>query len=172
MRTWSVIAAVLMTASCAAPQTADEAQLAVTRAVDCSALGARVNFEAVGSARPGHISAPIDPPLLVKLSNVGAVSAALVPGRTEKSTRSFAGLVPFRVQASGTYTVLVASLAWADVGEANPPRAVEPQSFKWVAVCGTKFKSGRYALDAGKTYIVQLWDSPDRELMLMIRRLP
>jgi len=35
-----------------------------------------------------------------------------------------------------------------------------------------RWKSGLYALESGRLYFVQLWDSPDRELTLMIRRLP
>jgi hypothetical protein len=37
-------------------------------------------------------------------------------------------------------------------------------------VCGKRFKIGLYALETGRLYFVQLWDSPDRELTLMIRR--
>lgn len=56
--------------------------------------------------------------------------------------------------------------------ESNPPRLTEPLNFKWVTVCGQKFKSGLYALEPGGLYFVQLWDSPDRAFTLMIRRLP
>jgi hypothetical protein len=120
----------------------------------------------------GRSAAPVSPPLHVRLHDLRKVSPAVAPGRKEKSEDRFAGLVPFHVETSGNYTILVASLAWADVGEANPPRLVDPQSFNWITLCGKRFKSGLYALEPGKPYFVQLWDSPDRELELMIRRLP
>jgi hypothetical protein len=79
--------------------------------------------------------------------------------------------VPIRVEASGIYTVLVASLAWADLATGDPARRVEPLDFKWVTVCGRSYKSGLYAFERGKRYSLQLWDSPDRELALIVRRL-
>ena len=161
---------VLAAAGCSAPGPADEAQLAVSRSIDCNRLGAAVNFDAATS--PEQRAAPIGPLLNVRLQELPKISPAFTPGRKEKTQERFAGFVPLRVSESGTHTVLIASIAWADLGEANPPRLVEPQSFKWIEVCGKKFKSGLYALQPGKPYFVQLWDSPDRELAMMIRRLP
>lgn len=164
--------AFLAAAGCSGSGPADEAQLAVPKAVDCDRLGGTVQVEADSSASFGERAAPVGPPLHVRLKELHTVSPALAPGRKEKPQDRFAGLLPFRVEASGTYTLLVASLAWADVGEANPARPVQPRSFEWLTLCGKKFKSGLYALEPGKPYFVQLWDSPDRELTLMIRRLP
>lgn len=165
-----LLLAVLAAAGCTASGPAEEAQRAVSRTIDCERLGATVNVDAAAGLE-GR-SAPVGPPLNVRLQELRKVSAALAPGRKEKTEDRFAGQVPFRVDQGGTYAVLVASLAWADLGEANPARLIEPLSFKWVDVCGKKFKSGLYALEQGKSYFVQLWDSPDRELALMIRRLP
>lgn len=162
----------LGTVGCTGSGPADEAQIAVSRAVDCDRLPATVNLEADTSVTFGRPAAPVNPPLHVRLHDLRKVSPAVEPGRKEKSQDRFAGFVPFRVEAGGAYTVLVASLAWADLGEANPPRPVQSKSFNWITVCGKKFKSGLYALEPGKPYFVQLWDSPDRELTLMIRRLP
>lgn len=167
-----LLLAYLAALGCTASGSADEAQIAVSRAIDCDRLPARLNVEAETSVRFARAAAPVGPPLHVRLHDLHKVSPAVAPGRKEKSAARFAGLVPFGVDASGAYTVLVASLAWADVAEANPPGLVQPHSFKWVSVCGKKFKSGLYALEPGKPYFVQLWDSPDRELTLMIRRLP
>lgn len=164
--------ALLATVGCTASGPADEAQGVVSRAVDCDRLPAAVNVEADTSVSFGRPAAPVGPPLRVRLHDLRNVSPAVAPGRKEKSEDRFAGLVPFHVEASGDYTILVASLAWADLGEANPSRPVGPRSFNWVTVCGKRFKSGLYSLEAGKSYFVQLWDSPDRELTLMIRRLP
>jgi hypothetical protein len=79
--------------------------------------------------------------------------------------------VPIRVEASGIYTVLVASLAWADLATGDPARRVEPLGFEWVTVCARNYKSGLYALERDRGYFLQLWDSPDRELALLVRRL-
>jgi len=156
-----------------AERRAEQKQAAVPRAIACDGLDVTtVDIEAGVSASPVGAEAPVGPPLRLRLHDLRAVSPLIAPGRKEKSADRFAGLVPFRVAASGTHTVLVASLAWADLSEADPPRLVEPQSFKWVTVCGKRFKSGLYALESGRAYFVQLWDSPDRELTLMIRRLP
>jgi hypothetical protein len=140
-------------------------------AIDCGRLGAALDVQAETSAGASRAAAPLGPLLKVRLHELRAVSPLVAPGRKEKSANRFAGLLPFRVEASGTYSVLVASLAWADLGAADPPRLIEPLNFKWVTVCGEQFKSGLYALEPGRLYFVQLWDSPDRELALMIRRL-
>lgn len=170
MKCRALLLAFLAAAGCTASGPADEAQLAVSRAIDCGRLGAPVGVDVAAALEQRRT--PIGPPLNVRLQELSQVSPALTPGRKEKTDDRFAGLVPFFPDESGTYTVLVASLAWADLGEANPPRLVEPQSFKWIDVCGKKFKSGLYALEGGKAYFVQLWDSPDRELAMMIRKLP
>lgn len=171
-RGWPLCLAFLAAMGCTGPGPADEAQLAVIGAIDCDRLPAAVDVQAVASLSSGRPAAPVGPPLHVSLQELRGVSPALTPGRKEKSEDRFAGLVPFRVEASGVYTVLLASLAWADVGQASPPAPIKPRSFEWLTVCGRKFKSGLYALEPGKGYFVQLWDSPDRELTLMIRRLP
>ena len=165
-----LLLAFLAAAGCTASGPADEAPRAVSRAIDCGRLGAPVSVDAAAALEQRNT--PIGPLLNVRLQELRKVSPALTPGRKEKTEDRFAGLVPFVLSESGTHTVLVASLAWADLGEATPPRLVEPQSFKWIDVCGKKFKSGLYALEGGKAYFVQLWDSPDRELAMMIRRLP
>ena len=159
-------------AACTAPAPSDEAQLAVPKAVDCARLGSTVDVEADASETFGPRSAPAGPPLRVRLKDLRSVSPVIPPGRKEKTEGRFAGLVPFQVETAGTHSVLIASLAWTDVGETNPIRTLQPRSFEWLTLCGKKFKSGLYALEPGKTYFVQLWDSPDRELDLMIRRLP
>lgn len=164
--------AFVVTAGCTASQAADDAQRAVAKAIDCDRLGGTVAVQAEASVKFGDGAAPVGPPLRVRLRELRAVSPALAPGRKGGSKDRFAGLVPFRVNASGTYTVLLASIAWADVGEADPARTLPPQSFEWITICGKQFKSGLYALEVGKPYFVQLWDSPDRELTLMIHRLP
>jgi len=174
-----LLAALLAITGCTAPGPADEAarraealQAAVPAAIDCSRFAARsLDVEAHVSGSLDRAAAPVGSVLNVRLHSLGAVSPLIKPGRQEKSGARFAGLVPLRVEASGTYTVLVASTAWADLGEADPPRLVAPQSFKWVTVCGTQFKSGLYALEPGRDYFVQLWDSPDRELTLIAHRL-
>lgn len=151
---------------------ADEAQSAVPRVIDCSRLaGAPVAFVANPSGGLDRAAAPVGSSLNVRLHALRTVSPVLTPGRQAKSEDRFAGLVPIRVETGGTYTVLVASLAWADVGEADPPRLVQPHSFKWITVCGTRFKSGLYTFESGKVYVVQVWDSPDRELNVVIGRL-
>ncbi len=156
-----------------AERRAEEAQAAVPQSIACDELEpAAIDIDASTSARLAGGAAPIGPPLRLRLHGLPAVSPLITPGRKEKSADRFAGLVPFRVAAGGMHAVLVASLAWADLGEADPPRLVEPRSFRWVTVCGRRFKSGLYALEPGRLYFVQLWDSPDRELTLMIRRLP
>jgi len=170
MRCRALLLALLAAAGCTASGPADEAQLAVSRAIDCGRLGVPVTMAAAAALEQRNT--PMGPPLNVRLQELRQVSPALTPGRTEKTEDRFAGLVPFFPSESGTYTVLVASLAWADLGEAKPPRLVEPRSFKWIDLCGRKFKSGLYALEGGKAYFVQLWDSPDRELAMMIRKLP
>jgi len=174
------LAALLAIAGCTAPGPVDEAgrraqalQAAVPAAIDCGRFAARpLDVEANVLGSLDRAAAPVGSVLNVRLHSLHAVSPLIKPGRQEKSRATFAGLVPFRVEASGTYTVLVASTAWADLAEADPPRLVAPQSFKWVTVCGTQFKSGLYALEPGRDYFVQLWDGPDHELVLMIRRLP
>ncbi len=156
-----------------AAQRADEAQSAVAGVIDCNRLaGAPVAFVAHRSSGPARAPAPIDSSLNVQLHTLGNVSPVLAPGRQAKSEHRFAGLVPIRVEAGGTYTVLIASLAWADVGEPDPPRLLQPESFKWITVCGTRFKSGLYIFESGKVYLLQLWDSPDRELNVVIAKLP
>ncbi len=155
-----------------AARRAEEVQAAVPRAIDCERFGIAVDVQAETSASASRAAAPLGPLLKVRLHELRAVSPLLSAGRKEKSSDRFGGLLPFRVEASGTYSVLVASLAWTDLGAADPPRLIEPLNFKWVTVCGQKFKSGLYALEPGRLYFVQLWDSPDRELTLMIRRLP
>ena len=178
-RSAASLSALLAIAGCTAPGPADEAarraeelQAAVPATIDCGQFAAKpVDVEARASVSLDGAPAPVGPALNVRLHSLRAVLPLIEPGRQEKSGARFAGLVPFRVEASGTYTVLVASLAWADLAEANPPRLVEPQSFKWVTVCGKQFKSGLYALEPSRDYFVQLWDSPDRDLALMLRRV-
>ena len=170
----------LMLAGCAGTRNDDEAnrqamalQASVPAAIDCNQVaGALVDVAARAAGPVADPRAPVGPVLNVRLHALGAVVPLVTPGRKEKPDARFAGLVPFRVDAGGTYSVLVASLAWADLAEANPARLVEPLDFKWVEACGKRFKSGLYALQSGRVYFVQLWDSPDRELTLMIRRLP
>lgn len=170
MKSRALLPAFLAAVACTASGPADEAQRAVSRSIDCARLGAPVGMDA-GTALEQRAT-PVGPPLNVRLPELRRVSPVLAPGRKERTQDRFAGLLPFLPSETGTYTVLVASLAWADLGEANPPRRVEPRSFEWIEVCGTKFKSGLYALEGGKPYFVQLWDSPDRELTMMIRKLP
>ncbi|HLB15961.1 MAG TPA: hypothetical protein VJM14_13590 [Burkholderiales bacterium] len=173
------LAGLLAIAGCTAPGPADEAarraealQAAVPAAIDCGQFAAKpVHVEARALGSLDGTPAAVGPVLNVRLHGLRAVSPLVKPGRQEKSGARFAGLVPFRVEGNGTYAVLVASTAWADLAEAKPPRLVAPQSFKWLTVCGTQFKSGLYALEPGRDYFVQLWDSPDRELTVMIRRL-
>lgn len=175
----AALLALVAAAGCAVPgpageaaRRAEQAQAEVSRGIDCARLGAASGVEAETSAGANRGAAPLGPPLRVRLHELGVVSPLVTPGRKERSADRFAGLLPFRVEASGTYAVLVASLAWADLGTADPPRLIEPLNFKWVTVCGQEFKSGLYALEPGRLYFLQLWDSPDRELSLMIRRLP
>ena len=174
-----MLLALLAAAGCVAPgpagdasRRAEEAQAAVPQAIDCERLGAAIDVQADTSAGASRAAAPIGPMLKIRLHELHAVTPSVAPGRKEKAADRFAGLVPFRVAASGTYTVLLASLAWADLAEASPPRLVPPQSFEWLTACGRRFKSGLYALDPGRDYVVQLWDSPDREVTLILLRLP
>ena len=168
----------LMLAGCAGArpdnETAQQAmalQALVPTAIDCNQV-ARTPIDVAARAAPmADPRAPVGSLLNVRLHALGAVSPLVAPGRKEKPEARFAGLVPFRVDAGGTYTVLVASLAWADLAEENPARLVEPLGFRWVEACGKRFKSGLYALKPGTDYVVQLWDSPDRDLALMVRRL-
>ena len=147
-------------------------QALVPAAIDCSQVaGAPVDVAAQTAGPVADPRAPVGSALNVRLHALGAVFPLVRPGRKEKPDARFAGLVPFRIDAGGTYTVLVASLAWADLAEANPVRLVEPLGFKWVEACGKRFKSGLYALEPGRDYVVQFWDSPDRDLTLMVRRL-
>lgn len=148
-----------------------ETQAVVARAIDCDRLGAPIDFEAHASAGAPATAAPVGPLVRLRLRDLQTVSSVLPPGRPGQSQR-YAGLLPFRVPTSGTYTVLVASLAWADTGQADPPRLLAPQSFEWVTLCGKRYKSGVYSFESARTYVVQLWDSPDRELDVMIRGLP
>ncbi len=178
VKSLKMLLALLALAGCAAPgpegeaaRRAEEAQAEVSRAIDCARLGTAFDVEAESSVGASRGVAPLGPPLKVRLHELGAVSPLVTPGRNERSADRFAGLLPFRVEASGTYAVLVASLAWADLGAVDPPRLIEPLNFKWVTVCGQKFKSGLYALEPGRLYFVQFWDSPDRELALMVRRI-
>ena len=177
-KTGAALLALLAVAGCTASgpageaaRRAEETQAAVPQAIDCDRLGAAFDLQSETTVGASRAAAPLGPLLKVRLHELGAVSPPVAPGRKEKSADRFAGLLPFRVEASGTYSVLVASLAWADLGAADPPRLIEPLNFKWVTVCGEQFKSGLYALEPGRLYFVQLWDSPDRELALMIRRL-
>jgi hypothetical protein len=149
-------------------------QATVPSAIDCSRLAATRPFEveANASMAPDLVGVPAGPALRVRLRDLSAVTPLVDPGRQAKSGRRFAGLVPVRVETKGRYTVLVASLAWADLATADPARIVAPLDFKWLTICGTRYKSGLYALEPDRTYFVQLWDSPDRALDLMIRRLP
>ncbi|MGH8676119.1 MAG: hypothetical protein ACREVG_17670, partial [Burkholderiales bacterium] len=133
--------------------------------------GAPVDVAARAAGPVADPRAAVGSVLNVHLHALGAVFPLVTPGRKEKPGARFAGLVPFRVDARGTYTVLVASLAWADLAEENPARLVEPLGFQWVEACGKRFKSGLYALEPGRDYVVQFWDSPDRELALIVRRL-
>lgn len=173
------LTAVLAIAGCAAPKSASEAaqradklQASIPGAIDCSRLPARaIDLESRASANLDRAAAPIASMLNVRLHSLQAVSSLIRPGRQHKMGARFAGMVPFRVEERGIYTILVASLAWVDLSEATPPRRVEPQSFKWVTVCGTRFKSGLYALEPDRDYFLQLWDSPDRELTLITQRL-
>jgi hypothetical protein len=150
----------------------EDSQSVVSNAVDCQRLGAPIDFEAHGSNSVGGTVAPVGPRLNLRLQGLRTVVPVLAPGRQAKSENRFAGVMPFRIETGGTYAVLVASLAWADVGQAGPPRFIQPQSFEWVTLCGKRFKNGQYTFESAKTYLVQLWDSPDRELEVMIRRLP
>ncbi len=173
------IIVLLMLAGCAGTGPEGEAarqamalQALVPAAIDCNQIaGAAVDVAARTAGPVADPRAPVGSVLNVRLHALGAVVPLVTPGRKEKPEARFAGLVPFRVDAGGTYTVLVASLAWADLAEANPPRLVEPLGFKWVEACGKRFKSGLYALEPDRDYVVQLWDSPDRDLTLMVRRL-
>lgn len=166
----ALVLAFLTVAGCAASGPGDPAQAGVSSAIDCDRLGAPISVDAAPALETRRT--PIGPLLDVRLQELRKVSPVFAAGRKEKTEGRFAGLVPFPPDENATYTVLVASLAWADLGEANPPRLVEPRSFQWIEVCGRKFKSGLYVLERGKSYFVQLWDSPDRELTMMIRRLP
>ena len=177
VKSLKTLLALLALAGCAAPgpgveaaRHAEEAQAAVPRTIDCERLGAAIEFQTQTSVGASRVAAPLGPMLKVRLQQLHLVSLLVSPGRKEKTTNRFAGLLPFRVEASGTYSVLVASLAWADLGAADPARLIEPLNFQWVAACGQKFKSGLYTLAKGSLYFVQLWDSPDRELALMIQR--
>jgi len=170
--------ALLALAGCAAPGPggegagrAEEMQAAVPREIDCERLGTAIQIEAEISAGVIRTAAAVGPLLNVRLHELRVVSPLLQPGRQEKTADRFAGLLPFRVDASGTYTVLVASLAWADLGAADAPRPIETLNFKWVTLCGQKYKSGLYALEPGRNYVLQLWDSLDRDVSVMIRRL-
>jgi len=154
-----------------AARRAEVTQAAVPQAIDCDRLGAAFDLQSEIAVGASRAAAPLGPLLKVKLHELRAVSPLVVPGRKEKSADRFAGLVPFRVEESGTYSILVASLAWADLGVADPPRLHQPLNFKWVTVCGERFKSGLYALEPGRLYFVQFWDSPERELALMILQL-
>jgi hypothetical protein len=147
-------------------------QTAVPSAIDCKQVGGSpVDLTARAAGAMADTPAPLGPVLQVRLLALGSVTPLVTPGRKEKPEARFAGLVPLRVDAAGTYAILVASLAWADLAEANPARLVEPLDFKWVDACGKRFKSGLYALEPGRNYVVQFWDSPDRELSLIVRRL-
>lgn len=179
LRTCAACLALLTIAGCINSRPASEAmrraedtQTVVSNAVDCHRLGAPIDFEAHASGSVGGTVAPVGPPLNLRLRGLRTVLPVLVPGRQAKSENRFAGVIPFRIETAGTYAVLVASLAWADAGQADPPRFIQPQSFEWVTLCGKRFKSGQYTFESAKTYLVQLWDSPDRELEVMIRRLP
>ena len=145
---------------------------AVSGAIDCAEFSsAPVEVEARAAGGSGGSRATVGSALKIRLHALGEVFPVVTPGRKERPDTRFAGLVPFRVDARGTYTVLVASLAWADLAEENPARLVESLGFAWVQACGKRFKSGLYALEPGRDYVVQLWDSPDRDLVLMVRRL-
>jgi len=177
-KTGAALLGLLAVASCTASGPAGEAarraeitQAAVPQAIDCNRLGAAIDVQAETSAGASRAAAPLGLLLKVRLHELRAVSPLVAPGRREKSSDRFAGLLPFRVEASGTYSVLVASLAWADLGAADPLRLIEPLNFKWVTVCGEQFKSGLYGLEPGRLFFVQFWDSPDRELAMMILRL-
>ena len=169
----------LMLASCAGTRPDGEAarramalQALVPAAIDCNQVAnAPVDVVARMAGPVSDPRAPVGSVLNVRLHTLSAVFPLVTPGRKEKPDARFAGLVPFRVDAGGTYSVLVASLAWADLVEANPARLVEPLGFKWVEACGKRFKSGLYVLEPGRDYVVQLWDSPDRDLELIVRWL-
>lgn len=144
-------------------------QASVPAAIDCAQFVDA--FGVIARTAGPDALAPTNRALTVRLQPLSAVTPLVAPGRRERPEARFAGLVRFRVEAAGPYAILVASLAWADVAEAHSARLVEPLDFKWVEVCGKRFKSGLYALEPGRDYAVQLWDSPERELSLMIRRL-
>jgi hypothetical protein len=148
-------------------------QASVPAAIDCNQVaGQKVDVAARATGPVAGPRAPVDRVLNVRLQPQGAVFPLVMPGRKAKPDGRFAGFVPFRVDAGGNYAVLVASLAWADLAEADPARLVEPLDFKWVEACGKRFKSGLYVLEPGRDYVLQLWDSPDRDLSLLLRRLP
>lgn len=155
-----------------AARLAQEAQAAIPGAIDCERFATALEVQADTAGGATRSAAPLDRSLKVRLNELRLVSPIVPPERREKSADRFAGLVPVRVAESGTYAVLVGSLAWADLAAADPARPVEPLSFKWLTLCGQRFKSGLYSLAPHRLYYVQFWDSPDRVLTVMIRRLP
>lgn len=164
-----MVAACLLLVACTQ---SDPAQSVVPGLVDCQRLATGVIAVEAQDVSNVNAVAPTGAPLGVRLRRLSAVSPLVTPGREPKSDDVFAGLVPFRADASGDYAVLVASFAWTDLAQPDPPRLVPPRNFEWVTVCGTRFKSGLYTLAAGEVYVVQLWDSPDREIRMLIRHLP
>lgn len=177
---FSLLALALALAGCAGKRLDSEQarqamalQASVPAAINCDQVaGAQVDVAARATVPVTGPGAPLDRVLNVRLQAHGDVFPLVMPGRKGNPDGRFAGLVAFRVDAPGNYAVLVASLAWADLAEANPARLVEPLDFKWVGACGRRFKSGLYVLEPGRDYVVQLWDSPDRDVSLLIRRLP
>jgi hypothetical protein len=178
--THCLLVGALAIAGCTSSQPASDSarqaemlQRAVPSAIDCGHLAAArpVEIDAKAALGPGSQSVPVGPELRVRLRELHAVAPLVAPGRAAQSGERFAGHVPIRVEASGIYTVLVASLAWADLATGDPARRVEPLSFEWVTVCARNYKSGLYALERDKGYFLQLWDSPDRELALLVRQL-
>lgn len=163
-----------MPASSEKDRQAEALQATIPAAIECSRLAAAppVEVQAGAAVAPDSAGVPVGPALRVRLQPLRAVAPLIDPGRQAQSAQRFAGLMPVRVETKGTYTVLIASLAWADLATAGPPRIVEPLDFKWLTICGTRYKSGLYVLEPDRTYFVQLWDSPDRTLPVMIRSLP
>lgn len=105
----------------------------------------------------------------IKLYPQDQVTLATAPEKIFiNHSATYAGLVALKVPTDGIYRISAGEKVWFDLINANTRKRVESTQFEMQTRCNKIFKTVTFALQADKTYYLQISSSPKVRVDLLL----
>jgi len=116
---------------------------------------------------------PINSKTIIKLNPENKVAFLVKPTKSfSNPDQSYAGIVKFQIEKSGTYYVSASDKVWFDVVDTKTKQKVAASQFEMQTHCNTMFKIVSFNLEANKNYVLQISSSTKEQTTFLLTKQP